>query len=367
MQPLSPQFQSRDRQGATGPRSAFRFAAALLPCFIFLELLGFANRPARAADRPTVIVVQGAPGTDTYGADFTKSADNWADAAKKAGADFTLIGRDPSPADSSDDKDRLKKALDDAAKDPANPLWLVLIGHGTSDGHDAKFNLRGADVSDTELALWLKPLARPLAVIDCSEASSPFLTRLSAPNRVIITATRASSEVNYCRFGLYFSEAIADPAADLDKDGQVSLLEAFLSAAARTTDFYKREGRLATEHSLLDDNGDKMGISADWFDGIRPSHAAQNGAPLDGAHARQWSLVLSPEEEAMPADLRAQRDALELDLEALHNRKQFLSEENYYTQLDPLLLQIAHIYAQEPAAQPPKNGPTPADNAAPVK
>ena len=65
------------------------------------------------------------------------------------------------------------------------------------------------------------------------------------------------------------SEAIADPAADLDKDGQTSLLEAWLAAAQRTADFYKNEERLATEHSLLDDNGDGLGTPPDWFQGVR--------------------------------------------------------------------------------------------------
>ena len=315
-----------------------------------LAALIVAATPARAAERQSIIIVQGAAGEDEYGEAFIKSADNWVDAAKKANADYTLIGRDASPADESQDRNRLKKAIDEAAADATPPLWIVLIGHGTFDGRDAKFNLRGTDITDSELAAWVKPLKRPLAVIDCSSASSPFLARLSAPGRVVITATRSSSEVNYCRFGLYFSEAIADPVADLDKDGQISLLEAFLAAANRTNEFYKREGRLATEHALLDDNGDKLGISADWFDGIRPTRPAQNGAPLDGPRARQWALVQSPAEQAMPEELRDKRNALELRVEALHTRKATMSEDAYYAQLDPILLELAKIYAQEPAA-----------------
>jgi len=321
----------------------------VLGIFAAVALVALSARAAHAAERQSIIIVQGAAGEDEYGDAFIKSADNWVAAAKKADADYTLIGRDASPAGESLDKDRLKKAIDAAAVEATQPLWIVLIGHGTFDSRDAKFNLRGADISDTELAAWLKPMKRPLAVIDGSSASSPFLTRLSAPGRVIITATRSGSEVNYCRFGLYFSEAIADPAADLDKDGQISLLEAFLAAANRTNEFYKREGRLATEHALLDDNGDKLGISADWFDGIRPSRPAQNGAPLDGPRARQWALILSPAEQAMPQELREKRNALELRVEALHTRKATMNEDAYYGELDPMLIELARIYAQESA------------------
>src|ERR1019366_7106008 len=127
------------------------------------------------------------------------------------------------------------------------------------DGHSTKFNLRGPDISATDLAAALKPCLRPLAVIDCASASGPFINALSGPNRVIITATRSGSEVNATRFGGYLAKAIADPAADLDKDGQTSLLEAFLLASRETQQFYREAGRLATEHALLDDNGDGLG------------------------------------------------------------------------------------------------------------
>jgi hypothetical protein len=133
-------------------------------------------------------------------------------------------------------------------------------------------------VSDKELADWLRPCNRPLAVIDCASASAPFLNKLSAPGRVVVTATRTGGEVHYARFGDYLSAAIADPAADLDKDGQTSLLEAFLAASHQTAEFYKQAGRLATEHALLEDNGDALGTPADWFQGTRAVRAAKAGA-----------------------------------------------------------------------------------------
>ena len=177
------------------------------------------------------------------------------------------------------------------------PLWLVLIGHGTFDGREAKFNLRGPDVSAAELADWLKPIKRPLAILDCSSSSGPFVNRLSGEDRVVVTATRSGDEQNFARLGQYLAEAIADPAADLDKDGQVSLLEAFLTAGARTEEFYRTKARLATEHALIDDNGDRLGTPADWFRGIHATKRVKSGAAVDGVARHQLHLIRNDREQ----------------------------------------------------------------------
>jgi hypothetical protein len=307
-----------------------------------------ANAPADRPDRPTVLLVVGAAGEEEYGRAFTQWADRWADAAKKGGADLVEVGRDA--ADPERDKERLQVALSKAAKEPARPLWLVMIGHGTHDGREAKFNLRGPDVTDAELAAWLAPCKRPLAVVDCSSASAPFLKKLSATGRVVITATRSGSENNFARFGDHLSASIADPGADLDKDGQTSLLEAFIAASHGVEEYYKQEARLATEHALLDDNGDGLGIPADWFQGTRATKSAKDGAALDGLRAHQWALVMSDAEKALPAEFRAERDKLELEVENLRAKKAALGEARYYAQLEPLLVQLARLYQGQAAA-----------------
>jgi hypothetical protein len=223
-------------------------------------------------------------------------------------------------------------------------LWLVLIGHGTFDGRTAKFNLRGPDLSAEDLAGWLKPLARPIAVIDTTCASSPFLKALSSPGRVVITATKSGFEQSITRFGQYLAESIIDPNADLDKDGQTSLLEAFLSASSKVRGFYSASGRLATEHALLDDNADGLGTPADWFRGIRPTKKASDNASLDGYRAHQLCLVPGPCDAALSPAQRAQRDRLELDVMALRDNRAGLTDEQYYPKLESLLRTIAQIY-----------------------
>ena len=314
-------------------------------------------QPSVAADNTqsqSVIVVVGAAGTPEYGAQFALWAGLWEKAAAKGGAHFASIGLDEieTPNDSSlalqakTDRATLQQMLARESQQGTAALWLVFIGHGTFDGRAAKFNLRGPDISADDLAHWLRPFSRPLVVIDTASSSAPVLSTLSGPNRVVITATKSGFEQNYARFGQYLAEAIAEPGADLDKDGQTSLLEAFLTASARVAEFYSGEGRLATEHSLLDDNGDGLGTRPDWFRGVRPIQKAADGASLDGYRAAQFQLVRSEAENAMPPELRTRRDQLELQVIKLRDARESFSEDEYFSRLEKLLCDIAQIYEQ---------------------
>ena len=306
-----------------------------------LFLIGGSNAVAAtpdAAERSTVIVVAGAPGEPEFAPDFALQIEAWSKASGQAGAKYINIGA------SDTDRERLKSALEAEAKTGPGELWLVLIGHGTFDGKEAKLILRGPDVSATELSEWLKPFQRPLAVIDTTSSSAPFLTKLAAPKRVIVSATRSGNEQNYARFGKFLAEALGDPHSDLDKDGQVSLLECFLSASHRTMEFYKTEGRLATEHALVDDNGDGLGTPADWFRGVLATKRARDGAAPDGARAHQFHLVRSEAELQLSAEARARRDELELQLSGLREKKARMNEEKYYLELEKLLLELAAVY-----------------------
>jgi hypothetical protein len=295
-------------------------------------------------ENPTVVVVVGAPGTPEYGIQFAKWSGLWEQACAKSHAKFIAVGLDESKEPS--DRARLQEVLAKQSDQTSAALWLVLIGHGTFDGKTAKFNLRGPDISAGDLAEWLKPVRRPVAVIDTASSSAPFLKELSSPGRIVITATKSGFEQNVTRFGQYFAEAIIDPRADLDKDGQTSLLEAFLSASHAATEFYSAAGRLATEHALLDDNGDGLGTPAEWFRGICPTQKARDGASLDGYRAHQLHLLASPGEATMSPDLRVKRDQLELQIMDLRDTRATLSDEEYFARLEPMLRKMAQIYEQ---------------------
>jgi hypothetical protein len=310
---------------------------------IAICLLAFTHSSGRAAT--TVIVVVGAEGAPEYGRQFAKWADRWRQAARQASADYVEVGR--STDGGMNDHDRLQQILQEQAKEGADDLWLVLIGHGTSDNRAARFNLRGPDVSDAELGTMLSPFKRPLIVIDGSACSGPFINRLSGPDRVVITATRSGNEQNFARFGDYLSSALLDQTADYDRDGQVSLLEAFLAGSRRLAEFYRSESRLATEHPLLDDNGDGFGTPGDWFRGLRATKRARDGAMLDGHRAHQCVLLRSDREQRIPPAPRLERDRLELAVTELRDRKESIGDdESYYKLLEDLLVRLAELQAE---------------------
>ena len=297
-----------------------------------------------AADEPPsadLILVVGAAGTAEYGTMFNAWSDRWLQAAEQGRVEVTLIGR-TTPGDVPD-RERLQQYLTDAVAEAARPLWIVLIGHGTFDRKTARFNLRGPDVSSEDLHDWLTPLTRPVAVIDCSASSAPFLTILSAKNRVVLTATKSGGEENFSRFGEFLAAAISDPDADLDKDEQTSLWEAYLAASRRTVEFYQSDGRLQTEHALLDDNGDQQGTRADLFQGLQLKDGVTAANPLDGPLAHQWHLIPSDREAKLPLEVRQRRDELELEILRLRDRKSNLPADEYDAMLEQLLVELARL------------------------
>lgn len=308
---------------------------------LLLVICALADAPAEPT-RPTVLVVVGADGSEEYGKQFRDWAARWAEAAKRGKAEFLAVGVDDTGE--TTDHDRLQQQLSKYSAASTEPLWLIFIGHGTFDGKLARFNLRGPDVSLSEISAWLRPIERPLAIVNCASCSGPFLNELSGPNRVVIAATKSGHEYNFARFGDYLSSAISDPKADLDKDSQTSLLEAFLLASSRVREFYEADGRLMTEHALLDDNGDRLGTPADWFQGFRAVKSAKNGATVDGQRASQWNLIRSPQEEDLPAAVRTRRDQIEQELAELRLQKTQLAEAEYFQQVEPRLVELARLY-----------------------
>lgn len=318
----------------------------------FLVLSGIAlpvspRSHAAPSDPPTLVLVVGAPGEPLYATNFVSQATRWQVLAGKAGAKVLTIGAatETIPAGEPEDRTRLEQTVRESA-DGDSPLWLVWIGHGTFDGKEAWFNLRGPDVSATEIAGWLKTIQRPLVVIQAASASGPFLTALSGTNRVVITGTRSGTEQNATRFGSAFVEALGTPEADLDVDQQVSVLEAFLFAARSVSDSYRGEGRLQTEHALLDDTGDRQGTPPTWYRGLQPIQKPKDGRAIDGPKAHRITLVPSPFEASLTPEFRARRAAIESGMAELRNRKASLAPADYDRDLETLLLELATLYRQ---------------------
>ncbi len=336
---------------------------------------------APATDRQHLILIIGAPGTDEYKSMFSAWAARWEEAALKGGSECSVIGRaateslpivvspvpaaegaNASPEDKpstngetgsgrtgpGDDASSLKQleAAITVAGGVAStePLWIVFIGHGTFDGRTASLNLQGPDVSAERMAELFTTLNRPVAFVGCASCTAPFVNALSAPGRVVVSATKDGNQIQFCRFGDAMSQAISGLDADINRDGQASLLEAWLFAARRTADFYKSEGRLATEHALLDDNGDAKGTRAEVFEKDRPMPVVENADKLDGKLAARWHFVRSDEERRLSIEQRQTRDALEARIEQLRIRRDRLEESDYFQQLEDLMLPLARLY-----------------------
>ena len=234
-------------------------------------------------------------------------------------------------------RERVRAALEAFSRDcrPDDALVVMLIGHGTFDGADYKFNLPGPDLSAIELAGLLDrvPVSRQL-VVNMTSASGGALDTLGKENRVVITATKSGTEKNATVFARYWVEALRDAAADTDKNESVSALEAFRYADSKTVEFYDSQKRLATEHAMLDDTGARQGVRT-------PS--TENG---QGKLAGSFTLVRfgsaqaaanSPEKR----ELLAKREELERQIDLLKYRKAAMPSDDYRKQLGALLLDLA--------------------------
>ncbi|MBI4874231.1 MAG: hypothetical protein HY822_06335, partial [Acidobacteria bacterium] len=218
----------------------------------------------------------------------------------------------------------LKKVGEGAT--PEDDFVLTLIGHGTWDGVDYRFNLPGPDITAAELAGLLNGIraGRQLVVVTTS-SSGGALEALKAPNRVVVTATRSGTERLVAVFGRYWIEALRDPSADTDKNESISAAEAFRYAEQKTKGFYETQKRLATEHPQL----------------------AEAGPGLAGRFllARFGSAGAALRDPAKRA-LLERKEALEQQIDKLKYEKAALPDADYKKTLTALLLKLAQTQEQ---------------------
>ena len=287
-----------------------------------------------SAQSTHMLIVVGLAGDPEHGELFKK----WGTTLASTATDKLGVAKDHVIllTDQQATRDAVVKAFGTlaAAAGEDDTVAIVLFGFGTYANKVAKFNLAGPDMSAEDFAPLLAKLkSKRVVFVDTTSASSPFVEALSGPGRVVVTATRTGAEVYATLFGGPFVEAFSLEAADADHDGKVSILEAFEFARKSVTASYQREGLLPTEHSLLDDNGDKEGS-------LEPSREAK-----DGRNAAVLSLG-SLRQQALPADekLRAlyvQRQELERRIDSLKLLKSGMDPEKYASELEKLATELA--------------------------
>jgi hypothetical protein len=200
------------------------------------------------------VIVAGLGGEPDYEQRFTATANDLDRIFKSADATarvYTLVGAQATAArfrDTMNTIEREAKADDDFA--------LILIGHGSFDGVEYKFELPGPDVTAGEIAAMCDRVAsRRQLIVDTTSASGGAMQALEKPGRAVIAATKSGTEKNATVFARYWVDALQDPSADADKSDSVSAMEAFLYATGKTAAFYDTEKRLATEHAVFNDVG----------------------------------------------------------------------------------------------------------------
>lgn len=215
-----------------------------------------------------------------------------------------------------------------------NVLFVFLIGHGSFDGKEAKFNLVGPDLAASEYNALLSSLpTKRVVLFNMASASGEFVKTLSAKGRIVITATKSGQETNATRFAGFFIAALKATDADTDQDGHTSVLETFVYANRLTADFYNRAGRLATEHALLEDNGDGVG---------REKPEAGEGLLARATYLDSLS-VGEAAASAATGKLLKERSRLEAEIEQLIARKSNMAEADYETALEKLFIELAKV------------------------
>jgi hypothetical protein len=217
---------------------------------------------------------------------------------------------------------------------PSDQLVLVLIGHGSGEGEDSKISIPGPDLTARDFAQLLARFpTQKAAFVDLTSASGDMLPVVSAPNRVVITATKSSFERNESRFAQFFVDAFSKDVADTDKDGRVSLLEAFRYAAIETKRVYDTDTRLQTEHSQLDDMGAKTGV------------AEPDGKTGEGVLARRFfldaGLSRAAANDPQLAALYKDKFSIEDRIDSLRTKKSAMTPDSYDDALEVLLVQLA--------------------------
>ncbi len=341
-----------------------------LPLNIRLTAQELTTRPAPSDTNPSatsttanspradIILVRGADGTSEYGAMFDEWLARWQEAGKRWNGNIHRIGAKegketpsassgPSLNGSNTARDQLLQLLEQLPKDGEQTLWMVFVGHGTyasSPVPTARFNLIGPDVSADDLAKVLKPYKRPLVIVNSSSCSGAFIAPLSGSNRILLTATRSGNEQSFARFGDYLASALHDASSDRDHDGAVSLTEAFLTASGQVERFYKDEGRLASEHALLEDNGDGQGVTLTAFAGVRPKEkTSRDGRAIDGLSAHGVQVLEVEPQPPLSSEQVRRRNELEEAIRTLRDSKDSMQAEAYYKQLEQLLLELARL------------------------
>lgn len=312
-----------------------------------LLTLSLALLPSLAQAELYITIVQGLSGMPEYQGEFDTVRE------KVVAASNTLTNAERVFSFSGDEATRAKLLAHFEAQNKLltgdDRAAIYLIGHGSFDGEEYKYNIPGPDLTTADLKGILEALPGQNHVLittgSTSGALAEGITGIPAPREpapgardtqptptpeelgpskyLIVAATRNGNERNATHFGRFFAEALVSTEADINKNETISVQEAYDYATRAVEEYFTDEARLATEH-----------------------------AQLRGEGAAQFSLsrLNSLEyESADPelSDLLTQRQELDSEIEELQlRRNQYASNAEYLQALQALVLRSAELTEQ---------------------
>jgi hypothetical protein len=298
-----------------------------------LALLLFVALPARPATY--FVTVAGLGGEPDYEQRFTAAATDLDHILKSSGSEahvYTLTGVNST-------RQRIQDTLGQITRDakPEDDFVMILIGHGSFDGVEYKFNLPGPDVSASELATWCDRIpAKRQLIVNTTSASGGSIAALDRPGRAVIAATKTGTEKNATVFARYWVEALRDPTSDVNKNDAISAIEAFDYASAKIAAYYDSGKRLATEHAVFEDTGKHESVRA---------ASTETGEGLFLSNFTLVRIGSAQKAFADPAkrDLLAKKEELEQKIDALKYQKAAMAPNDYQQQLTQALVELAHV------------------------
>ncbi len=313
------------------------------PCVFFLRLLfltgGILSFSPQAQATLYYVILEGLGGTATYTANFSSQRSQLeAAAASLPGTELKVfLGEEATREVVRSWFEQLKLKIT-----TTDSLALFLLGHGSFDGEQYKFNVPEIDITGEDLHQILTELpGGPHLLVNTSSASGALLELFNPQKNtsqrinnndtsqqaleelessvLVITATRNGNEKNATLFGSFFTQALSLEAADLDKNLRVSAQEAFDYANAQVEAVFKEENRLSTEHSQL----------------LGPEPKQFNLARLDEQQIATEGSRL--------AQLLSQQESVEARIEDLQRQRSTMVNSEYLQALQTLILEAARI------------------------
>lgn len=304
-----------------------------MKCSLLVVLALFAAQ-ARAATY--YVTVAGLGGEPDYEQRFTASAKDLDKVFKSNGSTarvYTLFGAQATAA-------QLRSTMTTVAQQAtaSDDFVLILIGHGSFDGAEYKFNLVGPDLSAAEIAaLCDRVPAKRQLVVDTTSSSGGAVAALEHPGRAVVAATKSGTEKNATVFARYWVEALQDPSADTDKNESLTAMEAYVYASKKTAAFYDSQKRLATEHAVFDDVG--------RGEPVREAGSGQ-GQQLSNFTILRFGAAQKAASDPAKQALLAKKEELEQKIDALKYGKAAMDPSQYRQQLTASLLELARVQAE---------------------